>query len=471
MAWLSDYSACKIIPITGATGAGTNTQVQVTVHSGAGTDSAGVIYLQGHCTDFPNDIRFTANDGETELAHWPEDSTADPVIFWVKVAADLGSNQSIYIYFGKSGASSGIDGDETFEFFDDFEDESIDTDKWETDNNVSEAGGVLLIEKDGVGNSYARGKTTYQQFGIGYAIHTRAKVSVTDAGADYCQLADLAAGGNGDDRLRWQARSSDSRVRSISENGNTETVNDYRDTDTDYYNWEIRWFDDSGTPTAKFYEDGVLKYTHTTNVPTDADTDLTPAFVSYGTNNVLTLEYVFVRKCIATEPTVGTASTFKIRPTAISGVSTTINPTTRHRIQPSEISAIASSINPTTRHRMIPTAISAVGTTTQGNILHRVSPTAITAVVASVAPTVRHRISPSAISSVGTTTWGAIKHRITPTAISAVGATQYGRTITKNIRRALQSFSGRVRQTFTGRSRQSLGTMRDRQSFTGRDRS
>ena len=121
MAWLTGWPHGKAIPIALATGAGTNYQVKVTVHSGAGSDAPGVVYLNSYCTDFPNDIRFTDNDGETELSHWSKDLAADPVIFHVKVADDLDSNQSIYVYCGKSGATSAINGDDTFLFYDSFQ--------------------------------------------------------------------------------------------------------------------------------------------------------------------------------------------------------------------------------------------------------------------------------------------------------------------------------------------------------------
>jgi len=75
---------------------------------------AGKVWLWDYCTDFPNDIRFTDDDGETELDHWCEDLTADPAKFWIEVADDLDSNQDIYIYFGKSRASTASNGANTF---------------------------------------------------------------------------------------------------------------------------------------------------------------------------------------------------------------------------------------------------------------------------------------------------------------------------------------------------------------------
>lgn len=109
------------------------------------------VYLDNKCTNFPTDIAFTDNDGATELYHWCEDLTADPATFWVKVADNLTSNQTIYIYCGKSGGSSNYySGDDTFQFFDDFPGSSIDTDKWEGDTGAtSVSGGIMTHTKSG----------------------------------------------------------------------------------------------------------------------------------------------------------------------------------------------------------------------------------------------------------------------------------------------------------------------------------
>ncbi len=117
MAWLSGYSYRKQVNITGQSGAGTGYQVKLSIGDSAGGD----FHLEGHCQNFPHDIRFTDDDGSTELDYWIEDTTVDPITVWVEVNDDLGSDQSIYCYYGKSGDSTTSDGDNTFIFFDDFE--------------------------------------------------------------------------------------------------------------------------------------------------------------------------------------------------------------------------------------------------------------------------------------------------------------------------------------------------------------
>ncbi len=154
--WLGGWAYRKKIPITGQSGAGTNYQVPLTVHSGAGSDSDGVVYLGGHCTNFPNDIRFTDDDATTLLDHWLETGSGTPRKFWIEVKDDLGSNQEFYIYYGKSGAPSDSDGDATFELFDDFPGTSLDTSKWndntDPDDDLAVNDGLTITLND-VGSS------------------------------------------------------------------------------------------------------------------------------------------------------------------------------------------------------------------------------------------------------------------------------------------------------------------------------
>lgn len=97
-AFADGYAYRKSIPITGATGASTDYQISMTVNSGSGADSAGVVYLNGHAPAFPADIAFYDDSSSTRLSYWAEDATT----YWVKVADNLASNQSIYLYYGYS---------------------------------------------------------------------------------------------------------------------------------------------------------------------------------------------------------------------------------------------------------------------------------------------------------------------------------------------------------------------------------
>ncbi|MGQ9506524.1 MAG: DUF2341 domain-containing protein [Candidatus Bathycorpusculaceae bacterium] len=134
MGWLSGWQYRKSHVINSANGAGTNYQVRIKAHYGSGTDSGADVYLNSHCRGDFGDVRFTDDDGETLLDYWMEEKVdSDYAIFWVEVADDLSTaNQTIYIYYGKSDATTVSNGDNTFIFFDNFPGTSLDTNKWNT---------------------------------------------------------------------------------------------------------------------------------------------------------------------------------------------------------------------------------------------------------------------------------------------------------------------------------------------------
>lgn len=111
MAYLQGYKYRKLATLAGTTaGAQTDYQMKMTVYKGAGVDGVGDVYLNNHCRDHFNDIRWTATDGVTELDHWRESYTSGvSAVFWVKVPnipADP-NTVDIYIYYDKSDALTG----------------------------------------------------------------------------------------------------------------------------------------------------------------------------------------------------------------------------------------------------------------------------------------------------------------------------------------------------------------------------
>lgn len=114
---LAGWPYWKVVSITGQSGAGTDYQVKFEIGDSAGGD----FHLEGHCTNFPQDIRITDDDGTTLLDHWVEDLAADPIVVHVEVKDDLGSNQDIRVYYGKSGETTASNGATTFREFSDFD--------------------------------------------------------------------------------------------------------------------------------------------------------------------------------------------------------------------------------------------------------------------------------------------------------------------------------------------------------------
>ena len=113
---------------------------EITVKENSGktlTDFQVLVELNSANFDFSkaksdgSDIRFST-DGE-ELNYWIEewDAGAKRAKIWVKVPSIPANGETkIRMYYGNPSASAVSDGDRVFEFFDDFEGNSLNTDKW-----------------------------------------------------------------------------------------------------------------------------------------------------------------------------------------------------------------------------------------------------------------------------------------------------------------------------------------------------
>lgn len=136
------------------------------------------LYVDGNSKPDFADIRFTAKDGITELDYWLENKT-DSVMatFWVELSADISSvDDTIYVYWGDGTASSQSNGDSTFTYFDDFEDN---LNEWTTVagtpsivSNPSGSGNVAELEEDDLDNMrYVFSSTITGSFANGFKLY------------------------------------------------------------------------------------------------------------------------------------------------------------------------------------------------------------------------------------------------------------------------------------------------------------
>lgn len=119
--WDPNWQYRKSHMILNATGAGANYAVSITVVNGTGSDSNDIVYVNSSKSDF-GDIRFTDNkavplDYYAERVYYGANAT-----FWVRIAENLSyASQTIYIYYGSSGAISLSNPSKTFLFYDGFD--------------------------------------------------------------------------------------------------------------------------------------------------------------------------------------------------------------------------------------------------------------------------------------------------------------------------------------------------------------
>jgi hypothetical protein len=294
--WLSGFKYRKSHVINPASGAGTNYQVKIIAHYGSGTDSGEDVYLSSHCREDFGDVRFTDDDGVTELDYWMEEKVdSDYAVFWVEVADDLSSqSQTIYIYYGKSDATTTSNGANTFIFFDDFLGTSIDTTKWTGDiQYASVSGGILTWYATVLGWKYISTISTFGPYNVAMRTRTLCE-GHHDISHSYMQGFT-----DGTKELLREA-STFKRLRAY------DTASKVVNSDWTvgaYCNFEIRWI---SSTKGSFIENDVevLNSPLTTQIPTTALPIYYRGYQQYADGKVLT-DWILIRKIVDPEPSHG----------------------------------------------------------------------------------------------------------------------------------------------------------------------
>ncbi len=150
------YGYYKTFPINGTVaGAQALYQMKLTVYKGSGSDSAGVVYLNTHCQDDFDDIRFTTSDGETLLDFWIESMVVGTsAVFWIEFDSIPASpdHADFYIYYSNAGAIAASDGTTTFLIFDHFDDASLGP-QWTVYGTAPTESGTILSIPTRVGDN------------------------------------------------------------------------------------------------------------------------------------------------------------------------------------------------------------------------------------------------------------------------------------------------------------------------------
>ncbi|MFW0862569.1 MAG: DUF2341 domain-containing protein [Candidatus Komeilibacteria bacterium] len=137
--WNDTWSYRQSITVTNGSG-GELTDFQVEILQNVDLSSLSPSKLQANLAD----LRFT-DINHRVLPYWIEDSTISSVNAWIKIPSIPTTGTTIYMYYGNASASDEQSGDNTFEFFDDFD--SFDAGKWNVVVNTT--GAYTMTTYDG----------------------------------------------------------------------------------------------------------------------------------------------------------------------------------------------------------------------------------------------------------------------------------------------------------------------------------
>jgi len=136
---LSQWRYRKAITINNTSNSNNLTDYQVSI-----TLDTQSLISAGKMRSDGGDIRFA--DWLTLLNYWVQSGiNTTSTNIWVKVPSiPANSSKTIYVYYGNPNATSLSNGDNTFDFFDDFEDGVINSSKWVIAyGSITESGGAL----------------------------------------------------------------------------------------------------------------------------------------------------------------------------------------------------------------------------------------------------------------------------------------------------------------------------------------
>jgi len=236
-----------------------------------------------------DDLRFTSSDGTTELSYWLESKTdSTTATIWVKVPSLASGDNTIYMYYANASATTASNGDNTFEFFDDFN--GI-LSNWTITGTATALDGIITIT-----NAGSKIVST-SNFGVNYS--TKIKLR-----------ADFLGGSSSNQRSwGWNAGSLPTGYFSVDGdfpgyyeyahyNNNWVYANLGNSWNGNYANWEI--IRNSSTSII-YYINDVLQHTGTTQIPTGS---LPIILKVIGPNNtIINCDWVLVRKYNTIEPT------------------------------------------------------------------------------------------------------------------------------------------------------------------------
>jgi len=192
------------------------------------------------------------------------------------------------MYYGNSTASTASDGEATFLLFDDFNDASFDTAKWDVKNNAPvEAGGVITCEDTATEGFASDDSFTYGK------IRGNVKFDADVSGSYFGKFGFLGdwAGGDIASTSFWEYDNTTMYARTTTD---SQDIGDY---DGAFYTYEIRWT--AANAEYLIADSGIVTLTSGVH----AGASYASGYL-HDVDGAVTLDWVFVGKQVLTEPVV-----------------------------------------------------------------------------------------------------------------------------------------------------------------------
>jgi len=289
-------------------------------------DTASLI-TSGKMESTCNDLRVTDWSGNV-LPHWIEENNpgcnSASTRVWVKVPTvyDGTNSTSVFVYYGNSSASNIENGDNVFEFFDDFNGTALDSDVWTATGAYSLAGGEITITSGAVYTNETIVPTAQN-----YIYEYRPRWNASTGSYSGLHIANSQTVGSGNS-------TSNSLVFYVSDNGSLNirvwagdgTTNSYNliNASTQYTASQDAYYVDGFTVSPSNIITSRENRTLTNSYAgTWADAPylwlgyFTGANAGSASIKSITTDWVIVRQYVASEPTTNTSSTEEVTPAPI----------------------------------------------------------------------------------------------------------------------------------------------------------
>ncbi|MEM1312454.1 MAG: DUF2341 domain-containing protein [Patescibacteria group bacterium] len=320
------------------------------------------------------DLRIKDTDNSTNLNYYLESGcNSTNTKIWVKLPNLNSGDNSFYLHYGDSGLTSESDGNLVFEFYDGFEGNSIDTNKWDSSGTSNVSSGILELNSQS--GLIAKNYTLPENI----IIETSANPILTENvyGVAVGAATDTSSGwrdGSGGDMLKimWYGNEMYAET-SFTEDflGNVESgFNDYK----------IVYRDDGADNSIFDYDSGRL--TTSLNNNNTPDTLRPVLYRGGGTNNLAQWDYYRVRKNIANEPTITIENEISPVSVTFDGIAAEVLNVSSDQVLVQTPAHVAGSVN------VVVTNSGGVNSGTSGNNQYTYEPPLVTGISPNSGPTV-----------------------------------------------------------------------------------